>query len=66
MEEWKLNRSTDESRKVAGALKNSWKMRKEAKEGKMDMYNGIVVPSVLHGCEINAGSREKVDGWSRN
>ena len=60
-----------ESRKVAGALKNAWNNRNVATEaemkkvkGKQVMYNGTVVPSVLHDSEIweiNAGMRKRVN-----
>jgi len=53
-----------EGAKVLGALRGVWRKRDLSVEAKMGMFEGIVVPSVLYGCEawaLNAWSRKRIE-----
>ena len=57
-------RRLGEDRWTAGTLKDVWERRKETTGANMDIYNGIVVLSILFGCEtleIYAGLRKKLN-----
>ena len=46
-----VNHRIGETRKTCGALKDLWKKRHISREAKMGMYEGIIEPSLLYGCE---------------
>ena len=53
-----------EARKASGALQKLWKNRRMSREAKVGMYEGIVEPSLLYGCEawvMNVRERRKVE-----
>ena len=53
-----------EARKVSGALQKLWKNRNMSMEAKVGMYEGIVEPTLLYGCEawtLNVHERRKVE-----
>ena len=53
-----------EARKVSGALQKLWKKRHIAQQAKIGMYEGIVEPSLMYGCEawvLNVRERRKVE-----
>jgi len=53
-----------EARKASGALQKLWKNRRMSNEAKVGMYEGIVEPSLLYGCEawvMNVHERRKVE-----
>ena len=47
-----LNHRITEAKKTWGALKDVWKKRHISREAKVGMYEGIIEPSLLHGCEM--------------
>ena len=53
MVEWfeEVNHRITEVKKACGALK-TWKKRHIPREAKVGMYEGIIEPSLLHGCEV--------------
>ena len=58
-----------EARKVAGALQELWKKRHVSREAKVGMYEGIVEPSLLYGCEawvMNVHERRRVEAVEMN
>merc|ERR1712237_163966 len=53
-----------EARKVSGAFQKLWKNRNISVEAKVGMYEGIVEPTLLYGCEawmLNVHERKKVE-----
>ncbi|MEL7302024.1 MAG: reverse transcriptase family protein, partial [Pseudomonadota bacterium] len=53
-----------EARKVSGALQKLWKNRRMSMEAKVGMYEGIIEPTLLYGCEawvLNVHERRKVE-----
>ena len=48
----KVNHRITEANKVWGALKAVWKKRHISREAKVGMYEGIIEPSLLYGCEV--------------
>merc|ERR1712090_13213 len=53
-----------EARKVSGVLQKLWKNRNMSMEAKVGMYEGIVEPTLLYGCEawtLNVHERRKVE-----
>ena len=46
-----VNNRIGEARKAWGALKDVWKKRHISREAKVGMYEGIIEPSLLYGCE---------------
>ena len=58
-----------EARKSAGALKDLWRKRHVLREAKVGMYEGIVEPSLLYGCEawaMNVHERKRVEAVEMN
>merc|ERR1712105_304859 len=58
-----------EARKVSGALQKLWKNRNMSMEAKVGMYEGIVEPTLLYGCEawtLNVHERRKVEAVEMN
>ena len=58
-----------EARKSAGALNDLWKKRHVSREAKVGMYEGIVEPSLLYGCEawvMNVHERKRVEAVEMN
>ena len=47
-----VNHSITEVKKALGALKDIWKKRHISREAKVGMYEGIIEPSLLYGCEV--------------
>lgn len=47
-----VNHRIGEAKKAWGALKDLWKKRYVSREAKVGMYEGIVEPSLLYGCEV--------------
>ena len=63
MEE-ELAHRVSEGMKVFGALKSIWKGRNVSIEAKVGMFESIVAPTVLYGCEtwmLNARERQRVN-----
>ncbi|MEL7520935.1 MAG: reverse transcriptase family protein, partial [Cyanobacteria bacterium J06553_1] len=53
-----------EARKVSGALQKLWKNRRMSMEAKVGMYEGIIEPTLMYGCEawvMNVHERRKVE-----
>merc|ERR1712002_182437 len=46
-----VNHRIGEERRAWGALKDVWKKRHISREAKVRMYEGIIEPSLLYGCE---------------
>ena len=51
MEE-EVNHRITEARKAWGAMKDVWKKRHISREAKVGMYEGIIEPTLLYGCEV--------------
>ena len=47
-----VNHKITEAKKAWGALKDVWKKRHISREAKVGMYEGIIEPSLLYGCEV--------------
>ena len=47
-----VNHRITEAKKAWGALKDAWKKRNVSREAKVGMYEGIIEPSPLYGCEV--------------
>ena len=47
-----VNHRITEAKKAWGALKDVWKKRHISQEAKVGMYEGIIEPSLLYGCEV--------------
>ena len=47
-----VNHRITEAKKAWGALKEVWKKRHISQEAKVGMYEGIIVSSLLYGCEV--------------
>ena len=47
-----VNHRITEAKKAWGALKDLWKKRHISREAKVGMYEGIIEPSLLYGCEV--------------
>ena len=47
-----VNHWITEAKKAWGALKDEWKKRHISQEAKVGMYEGIIEPSLLYGCEV--------------
>ncbi len=53
-----------EGAKVMGALRSVWKEKSVSLQAKIGMFEGIVVPTVLYGCEswaLNAEERKRIE-----
>merc|ERR1712002_286773 len=46
-----VNHRIGEARRAWGALKDVWKKRYISREAKVGIYEGIIEPSLLYGCE---------------
>ena len=65
----KVSHRIGEVRKVAGALQELWKNRHVSREVKVGMYEGIVKPNLLYGCEawvMNIHERRRVEAVEMN
>ena len=59
-----VNHRIGEARKAWGALKDVWKKRQISREAKFGMYEGIIEPSLLYGCEtwvLNVSDRKRME-----
>ena len=64
-----VNHRIGEARRAWGALKNVWKKRHISREAKVGMYEGIVEPSLLYGCEtwvLNVRDRRRMEAVEMN
>ena len=64
-----VNHRIGEARKAWGALKDVWKKRHISREAKVGMYEGIIEPSLLYGCEIwvlNVRDRKRMEAVEMN
>merc|ERR1712002_1056172 len=54
---------------MGGALKDVWKKRHISREAKVGMYEGIIEPSLLYGCEtwaLNVKDRKRMEAVEMN
>ena len=59
-----VNHRIGEARRAWGALKDVWKKRHISREAKVGMYEGIIEPSLLYGCEtwvLNVHDRRRME-----
>ena len=64
-----VNHRIGEARKAWGALKDVWKKRHISREEKVGMYEGIIEPSLLYGCEkwvLNVHDRKRMEAVEMN
>ena len=64
-----VNHRIGEARKAWGALKDVWKKRHISREAKVGMYEGIIEPSLQHGCEtwvLNVRDRKRMEAVEMN
>ena len=64
-----VNHKITESKKAWGALKDVWKKRHISRETKVGMYEGIIEPSLLYGCEVwtlKVRERERMEAVDMN
>ena len=64
-----VNRRIVEARKAWGELKDVWKKRHISREAKVGMYEGIIEPSLLYGCEtwvLNVRDRKRMEAVEMN
>merc|ERR1712002_295278 len=64
-----VNHRIGEARRAWGALKDVWKKRHISREAKVGMYEGIIEPSLLYGCEIwalNKKDRKRMEAVEMN
>ena len=47
-----MNHKKTEAKKAWGAFKDVWKKRHISRKAKVGMYEGIIEPSLLYGCEV--------------
>ena len=47
-----VNQRITDVKKAWGTLKDGWKKRHISREAKVGMYEGIIEPSLLYGCEV--------------
>ena len=58
-----------EARKAWGAMKDVWKKQHISREAKVGMYEGIIEPSLLYGCEVwvmKARDRKRMEAVEMN
>ena len=68
MEE-EVNHRITEARKAWGALKDVWKKRHISNEAKVGMYEGIIEPTLLYGCEtwvMKKRDRKRIEAVEMN
>ena len=68
MEE-EVNHRITEARRAWGAMKDVWKKRHISREAKVGMYEGIIEPTLLYGCEawvMKARDRKRVEAVEMN
>ena len=64
-----VNHRIGEARRAWGALKDVWKKRHISREAKVGMYEGIIEPSLLYGCEtwvLNVHDRRRMEAVEMN
>ena len=64
-----VNHRIGEARKAWGALKDVWKKRHISREAKVGMYEGIIEPSLMYGCEawvLNVRDRKRMEAVEMN
>merc|ERR1711921_35785 len=64
-----VNHRIGEARRAWGALKDVWKKRHISREAKVGMYEGIIEPSLLYGCEtwaLNVKDRKRREAVEMN
>ena len=64
-----VNHRIGEARKACGALKDLWKKRHISREAKVGMYEGIIEPSLLYGCEawtLKLHERKRIEAVEMN
>ena len=64
-----VNHRIGEARKACGALKDLWKKRHISIEAKVGMYEGIIEPSLLYGCEawtLKLHERKRIEAVEMN
>ena len=64
-----VNHRIGEARRAWGALKDVWKKRHISREAKVGMYEGIIEPSLLYGCEtwaLNVQDRRRMEAVEMN
>ena len=64
-----VNHRIGEARKAWGALKDVWKKWHITREAKVGMYEGIIEPSLLYGCEtwvLNVCDRKRMEAVEMN
>ena len=63
-QEGEVKHRVGEGAKILGALRSVWKETSVSRQAKMGMYESIVVPTVMYGCEawaLNAKERKKLE-----
>merc|ERR1712002_424994 len=64
-----VNHRIGEARRAWGALKDVWKKRHISREAKVGMYEGIIEPSLLYGCEtwvLKVQDRRRMEAGEMN
>merc|ERR1712002_866144 len=64
-----VNHRIGEARRAWGALKDVWVKRYISREAKVGMYEGIIEPSLLYGCEtrvLNVQDRRRMEAVEMN
>merc|ERR1712002_1299798 len=64
-----VNHRIGEARRAWGALKDVWKKRHISREAKVGMYEGIIEPNLLYGCEtwaLNKKDRKRMEAVEMN
>merc|ERR1712002_1362997 len=59
-----VNHRIGEARRAWGAFKDVWKNRHISREAKVGMYEGMIEPSLLYGCEtwvLNVQDRRRME-----
>ncbi|XP_069947548.1 RNA-directed DNA polymerase from mobile element jockey isoform X1 [Cherax quadricarinatus] len=59
-----VNHRIDEGKRVSGALRSLWRQRTLFLEAKRGMYESIVLPTLLYGCEawvVNVAARRRLE-----
>ena len=64
-----MNHGITEAKKMYGTLKDLWKRKHISREAKAGMYEGIIEPSPLYGCESwtqEVHERKRMEAVERN
>ena len=64
-----VNHRITEAKKAWGALKDVWKKRHISREAEVGMYEGIIEPSLLYGCEmwtLKVRERKRIEAVEMN